>query len=251
MHRASFSDLPSALGRFFSEYPRLRAVIFDFDGVLADSEVAHYRTFAAALEEEGVLVTREEHDTIFLGLDDLGGFRLAFERAGRGPLAPELGAVLLERKSALYRRALAEIPLFPGAREAIDAAALLGPFTISSSGRRGDIEAVLEQHALRDRVPRFVAAEDVVRAKPAPECFLCALEILRATGRADLEPSECLVFEDSFRGVEAAKRAGMACVAFTHSFPPEALAQADLVLPTWSSWRWPEPPGESGNRKRA
>ncbi|HLU46675.1 MAG TPA: HAD family phosphatase [Planctomycetota bacterium] len=230
----------SALDPFIERASRARGVIFDFDGVLADSEYVHYRTFAATLETVGIHVSREEHDTIFLGLDDLGGFDLASRRAGRGPMPLELGQKLIETKSQLYTSALAEIPLFPGAREALDEAAARGPFTIASSGRRGDIAAVLHHHGLSERAPRFVSVEDVARVKPAPDCFLRALEILREE-IADLRPEECLVFEDSYRGVEAAKNAGMLCVALCHSFPPEALTAADRIIESWHEWRWPDP----------
>jgi beta-phosphoglucomutase len=224
---------------FFADHGPFRAVIFDFDGVLADSETVHYRTFAETLAEVGIPVSEEEHASVFLGLDDLGGFRLAFELAGRGKLGIDDGRALLDRKSARYAALLREIPLFDGVREAIAEASRRGPFTIASCGRRCDIEAVLGHHGLLAETPPFISADDITRSKPDPECYEKALGLLRSRHDSTLSAADCLVFEDSFRGVEAAKRAGMTCVALTHSYTADRLGHADWIIDSWNEWRWP------------
>jgi len=83
----------------------------------------------------------------------------------------------------------------------------------------------------------IVSAEDVRAGKPVPEGFLCALERLRRV-RADLTPADCLVVEDSLAGVEAARRAGMRCLALTNSHPRQMLTGADLVLPSLEGVGW-------------
>jgi beta-phosphoglucomutase-like phosphatase (HAD superfamily) len=216
----------------------IRAILFDFDGVVADTEKVHYATFAGTLAEEGIVVTPEEHASDYMGIDDAGCFRLAYRKAGRVASGDDVER-LLARKSCRYEDALGEIGIFPGVARVIEEALARGPSTIASCGRRRDIEAVLRHHGLLDRLPPFISADEITRPKPFPDCFLAALELLRKHGSTDLEPQDCLVFEDSIRGVEAAKRAGMRCVAFTHSFPRSALGAADLVLDSWSEWRWP------------
>ena len=112
------------------------------------------------------------------------------------------------------------------------------PYTIASGGRRLDILAVLEGNGLAKRFPSFVCGDDVEKSKPDPECFRKGLELLQARGASHLEPATCLTFEDSFRGVEAAKKAGMKCVAVTHSYPAEKLTEADQVLDSLLDWTW-------------
>ncbi|HVR74027.1 MAG TPA: HAD family phosphatase [Planctomycetota bacterium] len=212
-------------------------MIFDFDGVLADTEALHFETFAAVLAAEGIEVTRVENDSRFLGVSDAGCFSIAFRDAGR-ELGPALRDDLVARKADHYARLAKSVKLFPGARDLVEEAAARGPVTIASCGRRRDIEDVLERHDLRRLFSRFVSADDIERSKPDPECFLKALEVLRAGGCPDLLPGDCLVFEDSFRGVEAARRAGMQCAAVTHSYPVEKLAGADWILRSLEDWRW-------------
>lgn len=218
--------------------PALRAVIFDFDGVIADTETLHFETFAAALEEVGIGMTREDSDSRFLGVSDAGCFEIAFRDAGR-QLSPEQCEELVARKAELYHQGVEAVQLFPGARRLILEALARGPSTIASCGRRQDIKAVLERHDLSEFFPRFVGAEDIEHSKPDPQCFLKALEVLRSSGTEDLEPEECVVFEDSFRGVEAARRARMRCVAITHSYPADKLSGADWVVDSLEAWRWP------------
>ncbi|MCZ6795310.1 MAG: HAD family phosphatase [Planctomycetota bacterium] len=216
-----------------------RAVIFDFDGLLADTEVVHFRTFSGVLAEEGITVTAEENGSRFMGIDDRNCFQIAFRESGRGDLTRHRADDLVQRKSRLFRNALGEIELFPGAEELVREARRRGPCTIASCGRRQEIEAILHRHGLLDEFPFFVAADEIERPKPDPDCFLRALDLFRHHVSPELRARDCVVFEDSFRGVEAAKRAGMRCVAVTHSFPRERLEQADVVIDSLGEWSWP------------
>lgn len=215
----------------------IRAVLFDFDGVIADTEPAHFATFAEVLAQEGVTLGPDENQVTYMGIQDRRAFEIAFERAGR-PLSDELRDELAGRKSDLYHESIPDIGIFPGARELIESASRRGPATIASGGRRRDIQAVLSRNGLLDRFPSFVSSDDTERSKPDPEAFILGLELLRREAAPDLEATSCLVFEDSFRGVEAAGRAGMRCVAVTHSYPAERLGRADLVIDSLLDWRW-------------
>ena len=101
-----------------------------------------------------------------------------------------------------------------------------------------DILAVLRRHGLAERFPSFVCGDDVDKSKPDPECFLKGLELLREDEAGDLDPESCLTFEDSFRGIEAAKSAGMQCVAVTHSYAAAELSRADRVRDSLLEWNW-------------
>ena len=133
---------------------------------------------------------------------------------------------------------MAQIPLFPGVTALIESSVRRGPATIASGGRRRDIQAVLERHGLLSHFPSFVSGDDVERSKPDPQCFLDALELLRSGPAPGLPARNCLVFEDSSRGVEAARRAGMMCVAVTNSYPRDELGRAHLVIDSLEEWTW-------------
>src|SRR5256886_9611509 len=100
---------------------------------------------------------------------------------------------------------------------------------IASGALRREIALILAQAGLTRAFAAIVSAEDVEEGKPSPAAFLGALERLRE-GAPDLAAEQCLVVEDSRAGVEAARRAGMRCLAVTNSYPAEALAAADLVV---------------------
>jgi len=207
----------------------VKAVLFDFDGVIADTETCHFDTFRAVLADAGVELDASDDGSRFLGVHDRAAFEIAFAAAGRR-LDRATREELVARKSALYASSASEIALFPGAREAIAGAARRGPMTIASGGRRCDIGVVLAAHGLIDAFPSFVSGDETERPKPDPECFLRALALLRRERAPALQPGECLVIEDSFRGVEAARAAGMRTIAVTHSSTAAQLAGADLVV---------------------
>jgi HAD superfamily hydrolase (TIGR01549 family) len=120
--------------------------------------------------------------------------------------------------------------LFPGVVETVRRSATQYPLAIASGALRSEIEFVLERGAIRDCFQVIVAAEDVSECKPDPEGYLKALAQLNAALNAEIQAHECLVIEDSLAGIEAAKAAGMRCVAVTNSYAAEELNNADSVV---------------------
>lgn len=219
------SGAPAAL------HPAL-AVIFDFDGVIADTEWLHFETFAGVLEEAGIRIDASDHGERFLGINDRAGFRKAFVEAGREISAAEVEA-LVERKSVHYRRRLGEVRPFPGVKELLASLAARAPLAIASGGRSAEIEVVLGAHGLRGFFRALLSADEVARSKPAPDVYLETLAALRRAApdrAAALTPGECLVIEDSLPGIRAAKAAGMRCIAVAHTYPRAMLAEADGVV---------------------
>jgi beta-phosphoglucomutase len=206
----------------------LRAAVFDFDGVIVDSEPLHFRSLQQALRAEGVTITREEYWEHLLAHDDLGAIRRAFERRDQ-PLPPErlarVGQLKVERFAAL----IPEIPVFPGARELVRSLAASVPLGIASGARHEEIEAILAGIQLRDAFHVVVGAEDAPRTKPDPAPYLEAARRLREHA-SRLLPSECVAFEDSVPGLAAALGAGMRVVAVAHSYPPDKLRSAHRVV---------------------
>lgn len=208
----------------------LRAAVFDFDGVLVDSEPMHFAALRETLAVEGVTITHEEYERVYLAYDDRGAVRLAFETHGVGFDRARIEAAAV-RKALIFQQRLPEIRFFPGARELVCRLAEAMPVGIASGALRGEIEAILEAGQLRDAFTVVVGADDVLRTKPDPEPFLAARDRLAAArSLATLSSQECVAFEDSVPGVAAARAAGMIVVAVTNSYPASKLTLAQRVV---------------------
>jgi HAD superfamily hydrolase (TIGR01509 family) len=206
----------------------MRAVIFDFDGVIVDSEPIHYRTLAEALLADGVAIDEEEYRARYLAYDDREAIRVALETHGE---APELERIdrIAQRKARLFDAATPDVPLLPGVRDLVGSLARQLPLGIASGALHGEIEKILAGAGLRDAFQIVVGADDVARSKPDPETYVRAVSLL---GRCapGLRPDECLAFEDSVAGILAARAAGIRVVGVASSYPPEKLTAAHRVL---------------------
>ncbi len=214
-----------------------RAFIFDFDGVIADSEPLHLDAFRRTLAAEGITLTTEEYYARYLGYDDHDAIVEALRQAGREP-APERVRTLMARKAEAFLELVrSAVRIFPGVPEFVHAAAARAPLAIASGALRHEIELILTAAGLRDAFAGIVSAEDVQAGKPSPEGFLRARDLL-ASGIADLAPAECLVVEDSLAGIEGARRAGMRCLAVANSYRVDELGAADLVVASLADVGW-------------
>jgi beta-phosphoglucomutase len=209
----------------------LRAVIFDFNGILVNDEPIHWELFRRVLLEEGLSLSDKEYYERYLGMDDKGCFRAVFRDKGRALDDAALG-VLIERKAAYYRAAIAErMVVFPGVKELVPELAARLPLAVASGALRGEIELVLRSFGLINFFRVIASAEDVAEGKPNPAIFLKALEGLnREQGGELIRPSECLVIEDSKEGISAANRAAMKCLAVANSYPAGELKSAQAVV---------------------
>jgi len=214
-----------------------RALVFDFDGVIADDEPLHLAAFQRALAAEGVALSAEAYYARYLGFDDHDAVVEALRDAGR-PVTPDRVQALMAAKAGHFLDLVRDgVRIFPGVPELVRAAAGRVPLAIASGALRREIALILAQAGLTRAFTAIVSAEDVEEGKPSPAAFLAALERLRETV-PDLAPAHCLVVEDSRAGVEAARRAGMRCLAVTNSYPAEALADADLVVTSLDEVTW-------------
>ncbi|OGW60828.1 MAG: hypothetical protein A2638_03435 [Nitrospirae bacterium RIFCSPHIGHO2_01_FULL_66_17] len=206
----------------------MRAVVFDFDGVIVDSEPLHFSLFRRLLGEEGIVLTREQYDAIYLGMDDRECFTEALTRHGKTAALPRVPE-LIERKSALLMAEIAERPpVLPGAVGFVRALAKSVPLAICSGALRREIEAMLKQAGILSCFVGIISAEDVSHGKPNPEGFTKALALLNRSQNPapPIAPASCLAIEDSLAGIEAARAAGMRCLAVANSYPAEALKRA-------------------------
>jgi beta-phosphoglucomutase len=206
----------------------LRAAVFDFDGVIVDSEPLHYRSLRDALRPEGVEISEQEYLQIYLAYDDREAIRLALEHHGEST-DPARQDRIEARKIGTFARLIPEIPVFEGVRDLIRALGAEMPLAIASGARHGEVDAILRGVGLRDAFEAIVGAEDAERTKPDPAPYLEAARRLAAR-TPGLAPADCLAFEDSMPGIASALVAGMKVVGVAHSYPAEKLRAAHRVV---------------------
>jgi beta-phosphoglucomutase-like phosphatase (HAD superfamily) len=195
----------------------IQAIVFDFDGVLADSEMLHL------LAPAGATISNEQYVERYLGFDDEGVFEqiaidyklmlgdeeiemLIAEKARRFEALVSSGGVMYETAAACVRRLGATWPL-----------------GIASGARRDEIELMLRGAGLLDAFAFIVAAGDTDRGKPAPDPYRRAAELHGAP------PTACVAIEDSHAGLESARTAGLRTIAITTTYPRATLVADALV----------------------
>ena len=207
----------------------LRAIVFDFDGVIANSEPLHFRGYRDVLAEEGVALTESDYYTQYLGFDDVGAFEAIGERHGAGWSGAHI-TDLVARKAVRLEALERDVSvLFPGAADAIRRAAAAMPVAIASGARGQEIRRVLAREHLLACFTASVAAEDTAVSKPAPDPYLRALAQLATAFSGRLYASECVAIEDSHWGLDSARAAGLRTVAVTTTYRADELA-ADLTI---------------------
>jgi beta-phosphoglucomutase len=212
----------------------LRAILFDFNGVLVDDEPIHLEMFQRVLGEEGISLAAEDYYRHYVGFDDRGCFAAALAAAGEAPSVPRLMR-LIARKAAYYQERVHErgYPLFPGAAELVDRAAAAGLMLgVVSGALREEVEGALRQAGLAGRFKVLVTAEDVAAGKPDPEGYCRALEALNVLPPLPerlVHPHQVLAVEDTPAGLEAAAGAGLLTLGVAHTYPRERLTGADAV----------------------
>lgn len=208
------------------------AIVFDFDGVIANSEPLHLEAFQQVLAGAGVHLPAVEYYERYLGYDDEGAFRAVMADRGRAIADGEVARLIAEKAMLLPRLLSSPGILVPGAAECLDRLGAVLPMAIASGARREEIELVLDARGLRRHFPVIVAAGETARSKPHPDPYARAVEAL---GERGLLPTatpagRCVAVEDSHWGIASAKAAGLACIGITTSYPRHALGDADLVV---------------------
>ncbi len=214
---------------------RLRAIIFDFNGVIADDETTHFLTFQQALQEDGLALTKEDYYAAYLGMDE--------RNCADALLKSETGVSdrtrlqnILDRKAALFRdyTSTHRPLLFPGVVEFVKRAGQRYRLAIASGGRREQIDFALRETPIEKDFAVIASAEDTVIGKPDPAIYELALKLVNSVGPKPslIKAEECLAIEDSLAGICSVVAAGMKVVALSTTYQAEQLTDAHLVIPT-------------------
>ncbi len=205
-------------------------MVFDFDGVLVDSEPMHLAAFQHVLEPLGVRLTRDAYYEKYLGFDDNDCF-IAVLTDGGVAFDDSRIADLISAKAKILEEQLGESVPLPGSVELIEEGFRRHiPLAICSSALRGEIELACGKFAVLDKLTAIVGSEDVTRSKPDPQCYRLVLERLTEITGSAIEPTRTIAVEDSPFGIDAAKGACMKTLAVTNSYPPDRLQSADRIV---------------------
>lgn len=211
----------------------LRAIIFDFNGVIADDETTHFLAFQQALREEGISITKKDYYGTYMGMDERN-CTVALLTSHTGTCDQSRLKRIMDRKAALFMDTVGkqQPPLFPGVVEFVKEAGKRYVLAIASGGRREQIDLGLVDTPIQKDFAIIISAEDTGVGKPDPAIYELTLKMLNATECRSMPvlPEQCLVIEDSRAGIQSARSAGMKVIGLVTTYLPEQLAQADVVL---------------------
>jgi beta-phosphoglucomutase len=213
----------------------LRAVLFDFNGVLVDDEPIHLDLFQEVLAEEGIALSAADYYERYLGLDDRACFAAALAAAGETATVPRLMRLIARKASYYQERVRREgYPFSTGAAGLVrDLAARGWMLGVVTGAQREEVEGALRQERLLDRFKVLITAEDVREGKPSPEGYERALEAFNSLPPLPerlLHPHEVLAVEDSPVGLAAAAEAGLPTLGVARSYSRNRLRGADAVV---------------------
>lgn len=210
----------------------LRAVIFDFDGVIADSEFLHYKALNKVFNLHGVHVPKDVHWEKYLGYTDLENIQ-AVSDDYKMNLSPRQVKELARKKAEFFNELVREETAILDGVETLIKTLRRHHIrrAVCSGAIRNDIEQMLAGSDLMDAFEVIITAEDVQQGKPDPQGYRLALQRLNQDEKNPIKPSECVVIEDSHWGLAAAAAAGMHPVAITNTYPEEQLKdKAEKVI---------------------
>lgn len=208
------------------------AIIFDFDGVIVDTEPIHYKAFQKLLEPMGLGYSWQDYVDIYMGFDDRDAFIEAFSAKGKTISSSVLNN-LISKKADFFQKTIQEgITAYPGATNLIkNLHHKHVPLAISSGALRSDIMPILKQLGISDCFEIIITADDVTKSKPDPECYRIAFERLRNSNQLSaISQNSTIAIEDTPAGIEAAINAGLKVVAITNSYPRDNIMKANKII---------------------
>ena len=212
--------------------PRPEAVLFDFDGILVDSEPMHHRAFNEVLDPLGMGFTWQEYVESYMGFDDRDAFREAFRSKGIDLDEANLADLVAAKSRAFLDGLRNGVTAYPGAVPMVESLRTAGrPLALCSGALLSDIEPILAQLGIPRCFDVIVSADDVRRSKPDPESYALAYRRLSEISPRPLTvPGKSFAVEDTPAGIRSAKGAGLRVLAVTNSYGPGELSEADWII---------------------
>lgn len=219
----------------------LSSVIFDFDGIIVNTEPLHYRAFQNILAPLGLGYSWEEYLQKYIGFDDRDAFREVYLSAGRD-LSGETLSDLIHRKAGAFNTIISGgVEPYPGVIDLIKSLGTLVPVGLCSGALRCDIDPILAQLNLTSSFAIIVTADDVAASKPDPASYRLAVDqLVAAHPGKGISPSTTFAIEDTPAGITSARGAGLKVLAVTNSYSAEHLADATAIVTTLANvdFRW-------------
>jgi len=203
----------------------LSAVIFDFDGIIVDSEPMHFRAFNEVLKPYGVEISWEDYCDTYIGFDDRDTFRTVI-KANKKNMGSRDIKQLIADKAEVFQRFIqnGEATPLPGAVELIKSIPVRLPVALCSGALREDIDPIIERLGINNAFGLIVTAEDTPKSKPDPAPYKLAIKKLGID-----DPATAIAIEDTPAGIMSAKEAGLKVLAVTNSYDRKYLMEADAV----------------------
>lgn len=208
------------------------AVIFDFDGVIVDTEPLHYQAFQKILQPQNLGFSWDEYVQTYMGFDDRDAFREAYRRGEKDLSEKELEQLVVKKAVVFQEVIKIGVTPYPGVIDLIrQLHQQKTPLAICSGALRSDILPILGQFDITSCFSRIVTADDVPHSKPDPTCYRIAAEQLSAIFPDKLATCDHIIaIEDTPAGITSALGAGLKVVAVTNSYPADHLKQASRIV---------------------
>ncbi|MGB8225695.1 MAG: HAD family phosphatase [Sedimentisphaerales bacterium] len=209
----------------------LKAVIFDFDGVISDSEPCHFAAYNKVLADFGIQIKKEEYYSEYLGFTDFEAFEDIQKRYKTDFKGLSIEH-LVERKAEVFKELIGQSGhLIDGVVELVAELKKSNiKIAINSGATDADIKVMLAGSVIENSFDVIVSADDVSKGKPDPEGYLQALKKLNAVSDSPISARQCVVIEDSHWGIISAKKAGMCVIGVTNSYAAAQLKDAEMII---------------------
>ena len=204
----------------------MKIIIFDFDGVILDSENSHFIAFNEGLKNLNINISEDEYYSKYISLDDRGVITNVVNDKNISVTNEEIDMIIKNKNDYFESRLIDNSKLFPGVEELIIQLSKNFVLSIGSGANRSEIIKTLKNNNIYDYFEIIVSADEVNNPKPNPETYNRVLDNINT----DFNINEIIVIEDSPGGIEAAKSAGLKCIAITNTFDNKQLRKADIIV---------------------
>ena len=204
----------------------MKIIIFDFDGVILDSENSHFIAFNEGLKKLNINISEDEYYSKYISLDDRGVITNVVNDKNISVTNEEIDMIIKNKNDYFESRLIDNSKLFPGVEELIIQLSKNFVLSIGSGANRSEIIKTLKNNNIYDYFEIIVSADEVNNPKPNPETYNRVLDNINT----DFNINEIIVIEDSPGGIEAAKSAGLKCIAITNTFDNKKLGKADIIV---------------------